>query len=222
MDELERRAGFEGPLTDQELEEGHAERVEIAAIDDLAPGSAAQFGRDVGQRAFEHLGFVDEAALILEQHRDAEVGQVDLAAGILDQDVAGLDVAVNDAARVNLAERVDQPDRHPREVWQRDRPTLGVLAEVAALDVLEQQDQLVADPLERERPDDPWHVEGLQQPKFVTDAGLDAGLVDAKHLGQHALTIAVALGLVDARARRRSQNLSRRQPGKESKHRRAL
>ncbi len=92
----------EGRFAGEHLVGHRAERVHVAARPDLAFAHGL-FGRHVGRRAERHAGLGHAgAAGLLHGERDAEVGDQGLA--ILQQDVLGLDVAVDDAALVGELE----------------------------------------------------------------------------------------------------------------------
>src|SRR5690606_30071700 len=107
------------------------------------------------------------SALALEQHRDAEVGQRHLTGRWINQDVGGLEVAVDDAALVDLREDLGDLDGDEQERVDRQRAAVGELAQIHAAVGLEDQDQLTTAALERERLDDAGHVEIADQLEFV-------------------------------------------------------
>ena len=92
----------EGRLTRQHLVGHRAQGVHVAPGTDVALAHRL-FGRHVGGRAEGHAGLGHAAAAgLLHGERDAEVGHEGLA--ILQQDVLGLDVAMDDAALVGELE----------------------------------------------------------------------------------------------------------------------
>ena len=97
---------LERDLAGEHLVEDDAERVEVRLTGD---GSAeGLLGGDVVGRA-EHPA-VRRQALLVERARDPEVGDLGRAL-LVDQHVLGLDVAVDDVARVRGAERAGDLDR---------------------------------------------------------------------------------------------------------------
>ena len=91
----------EGRPADDHLIQHDAEGVDVAAeVDGAALGL---LGREVGGRA-HHGARLGEGLLGVAAPGDAEVGDLDLAAGV-DQHVAGLDVAVDDAVLVGEGQR---------------------------------------------------------------------------------------------------------------------
>ena len=107
------------------LVEHDPERVDVAAgVDGLALGL---LGREVGGRAHDRAGLGEALARLADGPGDAEVGHLDLA-GVVDQDVAGLDVAVDHAAAVGEVQgaghvRADggRPGRRSRAPWRMQR-----------------------------------------------------------------------------------------------------
>ena len=96
----------EGDVAREHLEEDDAERVEVAlGVDVLAQGL---LGRDVVGRA-QHAA-VGRQPLLVERAGDPEVGDLGRAL-LVDEDVLGLDVAVDDAAVVGGAQRAGDLDR---------------------------------------------------------------------------------------------------------------
>ena len=90
----------EGRLAGQHLVGHRAQRVHVAAGADVALAHRL-LGRHVRRRAERHAGLGHAAAAgLLHRERDAEVGDQRLA--ILQQDVLGLDVAMDDALRVGV------------------------------------------------------------------------------------------------------------------------
>ena len=95
------------------------------------------FRRHVGRRAAEALLVL--GARILDPHGDAEVHDARRAAGI-EQDVRGLEVAVDDALRMRLRQRIDDLPHQLSRLQRLDRPVgLEHLVEAATLDILENQ-----------------------------------------------------------------------------------
>ena len=105
----------------ERLVEHEAERVEVRGRGRAA--ALGLLGRHVGERADDVAGRGQR--VVAGDAGDAEVGQLGDDARRLgrlgDQDVAGLDVAVDDAARVRVRERVAQrdADQHDVAVGQR-------------------------------------------------------------------------------------------------------
>ena len=110
-----------GRTASQQLVERHAERVEVAAKIDGSTGSTGLLRRDVRQRAREHIAVVDVPPFVLEQHRDAEIGQEHVSGVGLQQNVRGLDVAMHDSGRVRALEDVGQLRRNGPEHIERER-----------------------------------------------------------------------------------------------------
>jgi hypothetical protein len=72
------------------------------------------------------------------EFRQAEIEQLDAALG--EEDVAGLEVAVDDPGRVRALERVGDLDPEPEDLLDRERPPLDALGERLALEELHDQE----------------------------------------------------------------------------------
>ncbi len=96
---------------DEHLRENQAERVDVGAlIDGLA---RRLFGRHVGERSDDRAGRGRKRAR-LGRTRDPEVGD-DRLLGVVDEDVGGLEIAVDDASLVRGAKaRHDLPGERQR------------------------------------------------------------------------------------------------------------
>ena len=104
------RLAAEGLLAGHHLVEDAADREEVAApVDDAAPGLLRAH---VGRRPEQAPGHREVLAPLVGHLRDAEVGDPHVVPG-LDHDVRGLDVAVDDAVLVRVAQSVRHlgPDR---------------------------------------------------------------------------------------------------------------
>src|SRR5690606_16382590 len=179
------------------LVEADPERVQVAAKVDHAAGSTGLLRRDVRQAAGEHRVVVDVAALVLQQHRDPEVGQVHAAAVRVDQDVGRLDVAVNDPGRVGPREELGDLHGDRPEHLERERSAVGELGQVDAGDVLEHQDQPVADPTQRLGSNHALEVEAADQLELVLDSVFIGLVFDVEDLGDYGSPAAYTLGLED-------------------------
>ena len=71
----------------------------------------------------------------VEQFRQAKIKHLHLAT-VCDHHVAGLDIAVDDAARVRRGQRVRHLNPNPQSAFQFQRPPVDQLAHIAAFDVL--------------------------------------------------------------------------------------
>ena len=96
------------PRAGRELVQHHAEREQIGARVDVAPGEL--LGRHVARRADHRADLRD--ARHRRRARDAEVGDHDATVAALDQHVVGLEIAVDDARRVRRRE--PRADLHRR------------------------------------------------------------------------------------------------------------
>ena len=153
------------------------ERVEVGLAGDVV--AERLLGRDVVGRA-EHAP-VGGQALLVERAGDPEVGDLGRAL-LVDQDVLGLDVAVDDVARVRGAERARDLDRVGHRLGDRQAAAAAdALLERLALDVLE---------------DDVGAAVVLARVDHADD-------VRVRELGDRARLAAEALELVGVRARSR-------------------
>jgi hypothetical protein len=96
-----RRGARERGLADEHLVGHGAEGVDVAAGADVAVAHGL-FGTHVARRAEGHAGLRHAIAGLARGEGDAEVG--DEGAAVVQQDVLGLDVAVDDAALVGVVE----------------------------------------------------------------------------------------------------------------------
>ncbi len=156
-----RRLALEGLDAGRHLVHHHAEREEVAAlVDGLAAGV---LGRHVGDGADGHPGRcqgmllgdrdVDrgQAAAVRHHLRETEVHHLHLAA-LGDEDVAGLDVAVEDALAVRGVERVRDVDRDVDDPIDRQRAGAEDLVQGGAVDQLHHDEAaavMLADVVER-------------------------------------------------------------------------
>ena len=120
-------------VPDEHLVEHDAERVDVRLAVDVVPERL--LGRHVVGGP-EHAP-VGGQALLVERARDPEVGDLGRPLAV-DQDVLGLDVAVDDVARMGAAERAGDLDRvGERLVDRQPAHAADALLERLALDVLE-------------------------------------------------------------------------------------
>ncbi len=167
------------------LDQHEAERVDVDRGRHRLP--AHLLGAEVGRGADDHArgrhrrGVADRG--------DAEVGQVG-AAVTVEQDVAGLDVAVHDPAPVDVAEGVGQGGAERDHVAERQRAAADPLGEGVALDELHDEvgaPVVVADVVDR---DQPGVRERRERQDLAAVAGVGALLEVADQLGGRARTAA--------------------------------
>jgi hypothetical protein len=174
--ELERVARDERRVPREQLVEGRAQGVQVAAMVDAAAHAAGLFGREVGQRAFEEP---EVGRLAVELRGEAEVDQADLAAARLADDVRRVDVLVDDARRVDARERARQHDGDAQELPDRQRAPGRDPRERLRAEVIEHDREAAADLDDLVNGDDPV----ARQPP----GGLELGAEPRQPLGRWVL-----------------------------------
>ena len=140
--------------------------VEIAPGIDRPVHAAGLFGRHVGERPGDHLGRLGGLALARQTRGDAEAGQPDRAGRGVHEDVGRLDVLVDEAPLVELAQRGRQADGHAQE--RRNLPRLSQEPiERLAAGVLEHEHRPTLATNQRERPSRPVGVKLVPKRIFV-------------------------------------------------------
>ena len=143
--DLRRRLGLEGQPAREELVEDDADRVEIAArVERIA---ARLLGAHVLGRAAHDAGARDARLLRLGAHLgQAEVDDLDEVAARphrLEDDVLGLEIAVDDVLVVRLGERRERLPEHVDDAPEGQRPVLvGDAREVAPAQELHDEVEL--------------------------------------------------------------------------------
>ena len=120
-------------LTGQELVEDAAERVDVRLLVDRL--AARLLGRDVVAGSHDRAG--DRHPVDVERMGDAEVGYLRAAVGV-DQDVLGLDVAVDEPVLVRKREPAGDLERElDRLAWVKGTFLVEELLQVHPVDVFE-------------------------------------------------------------------------------------
>jgi len=88
----------------EHLIERDAERIEVAARIDRAVHPSGLLGRHIGQRAGDGLRRLEPLSLARKPRGDAEAGEPHFTVGAVDQDIGGLEVLLDEAAVVGLAQ----------------------------------------------------------------------------------------------------------------------
>ena len=189
--------------------QGRPEPVVVAAVVDRLVDPAGLLGRHVAERALEAALERRPLERARDQGRDPEVDQDHALERGVDEQVAGLDVLVNDALGVDRRERVDDAQREDQALAQargRGWPLVGdpLVERDQAGVAREDQRGLVGtlDQLEHAR--DLGRVEHPRDEPFVAIARQGLG---RRHVGRRALDhdlepIADANTSLDERARR--------------------
>ena len=123
----------EGQTARQQFVQHHAQAIEVGAPVDAMCRARSLFGRHVVGRPGDEA-LLARARLLVAQ-RETEVDQHRPALGG-EQDVRGFDVAVDDAPRVGMAQRIEHGDGDPRRVLPRRPMGVHPPAEVAPLEVI--------------------------------------------------------------------------------------
>jgi hypothetical protein len=133
-----RRVGFVGEAVSEQLEDDDAERVCVAAAVERFD-AARLLGTHVRGRA--HDARAAEGARALHHLRDAEVGEEGVAARV-EEDVARLEIAVDDAARVRLVERLGHAADDAADLGEAERAARHAVEERAARHVAHHDERL--------------------------------------------------------------------------------
>jgi hypothetical protein len=155
VEQLQRRLRLEGVVVGQQLEEGGAQGIEVRAVVHAAVHAPRLLGGHVRQGSRQRGGAVGRDGLQGDGHRDGEVGDLQHPGVGVDDDVLRLDVLVDDAVAVNVAQRPGDADGVVEERLHRQRPALvQQVPQRSAANVLEHQRHAVAELLHAEHPDD--------------------------------------------------------------------
>src|SRR5258705_13459850 len=130
-----RIGGGEGELPRQHFVEGDTQSIEIATKVHRAVHHAGLFRRHVGERPRDHLWRGGGLALARQTRSDAEPRQPHAAACRFHQDICRLDVLMDEATLMHMAERARERDRDAQEMryvqWPAkqsiERRTAGIL-----------------------------------------------------------------------------------------------
>ena len=186
--DLGRRPALEvvGPAAGEDLVEQHAERVDVGGAADRGAadllGRGELRGHDQEPRPREIL-----ALRPADQLGDAEVEQLRLAAGG-DEDVGGLEVAVDHEVLVRVGHRVAHGGKQLQPLVQRQVVGLAVAVDRLALDQLHREvgQALLGDPAVHQ-PRDPRVLQQRQDPPLLDEAPEHAGPALMDHLDRDPL-----------------------------------
>ncbi len=107
----------------ENLVQGNAHRVEIAACIGRAIHAAGLLRRHIGECASNNLGRYRRLALARHLGRNPEAGEPHLA-GVVDQHIRRLDVLMHEAVPMDLTECCHQSDGNAQEASQVERLSL--------------------------------------------------------------------------------------------------
>ena len=131
-----------GAAAGQQLEQHHAERVDVGRGADRLAEDLLRRGVVGRERAAGELGqFRLLGAAVFEQLGDAEVEQPHFAR-LGDEDVGGLQVAVHDQARVRMSDRARHLQEQPQPGRHIERLARAVGVDALAFDVLQREIRL--------------------------------------------------------------------------------
>ena len=157
--------GRERKRSGEHLVKRDAERIEIAAGVDRSVHAASLLGRHVGKRAGDDFRRRGRLALARQPRRNAEAGEADVAGGV-DERIRRLDVLVDEAMPVDLAERCRQADGEAQEARQVERSAEGAIEGLAAI-VLKDKRRTPSMASKRQRPDRPLRIKVDRERIFI-------------------------------------------------------
>ncbi len=201
---------------DQQLMQQHAERVDVHRS---AHDAAVElFRRGVGWRHPPRRG-LRRRRRVVEHARDAEVEQLHLAV-VVDQDVAGLEVAVDHQVAVRVLDRRADVEKQPQARRHAESPGIAPAVDRQPVDVFEHQiGRTLGTDAAIDQPRDRRMRQSRQQLPFAGEARAFAGIehAAAQQLDGHALFEGAigAFAEIDAGAAAgsdRSQHAPRTQP----------
>ena len=123
VDPLQRVGGGKRQRARKHLVQGDAQRVEIAAGIDRTIHAAGLLGRHVGEGAGNDLRRHGRLALVRQLGRNPEAGEPDVA-GVVDEHIRRLDVLVDKAVPMDLAECFRQANSDAQDARQIERLSL--------------------------------------------------------------------------------------------------
>ena len=192
------------PHAGQAFEEHAAERVHVGPQVDRPALDLLRW--DVVDRADE-ASLAGEAAHRRRVSREAEVAEIRVLPAVDrgDEDVAGLDVAVDEAGRMSCVERLgDLRDQRERAVGLERSLAAEQLAQVGPVDVRHREEQPAVDLSRRDRRGDVGMVERRRDLRLAQEAlakPLLVGKLGCEHLERDAVAGADVLGEVDGARR---------------------
>ena len=176
---------LEGWGAGEQLVGGGRQRILVCTAVDLGTGQL--FGRGVRDGSDRHVG-AGEVAVLAGSAGNTEVRQQNpliRGVGVGDQDVGGLDVAVQQALLVGVVERLGDPGGDPHHVigGHSVRVALGEQrAGIGALDVVHGDPQLAVDVTAV------MHFDDVRMPETGRDIGLTLEALTVFRIGAHGGT----------------------------------
>ena len=155
----------EGALAGEQLEQDHAQRIDVAAAVGRVPFTSGLFGRHVGRRA-QHVAFAGHRDLARLAFGQAEIHDVRLAVGI-DHDVRRLQVAMNHARFVCVMQGFTDGDTQLGRFPCREALAGEPFAQVGPFDEIADDEDRLIDPADFVRADDVRMLELSRRPGFA-------------------------------------------------------
>ena len=171
VDQLQRVGRFERQPPGEHFVEGDAERVEIAAVIEIAIHPPGLLGRHVRERAFDQVGKAGSVLLGPGPRGNAEIAQRHPAAPAVHDDVVTVDVLVDQAGAMD---RGEGPGELPpvAEKGRRVERRFGADdLEGDVTGIFEDNGEAVTETLELDRPGHPGRIETLEDLEFAAKTG---------------------------------------------------
>ncbi len=215
VDELQRIGPGEGQPPRGELVERDAERVEVGAVVDRPVHPAGLLGGEVGQGPLQPAGAEVGRLLARELGGDAEVDDLEDVRARVVHDVGRVDVLVDDAALVDAPQRPRQADAEAEELPQLQRLGRHQPRQRLAAEVLQDDGEARAVPLQRHHLDHAVREGLARHPVLAPEPGnlLQRRVLRGQHLDHHRAPVALPRGPVEDGSRALEDGLHHGVPG---------
>ncbi len=172
MNPVDRVGGREGKLTGERCVKRDAERIEVAAGVDGPVHAPRLLRRHVGERPGNRLGRRRLLMFFRQHRRNAEPSQMDGAGRHVDNHIGRLDVLVNEAPIVQLADCAREGDGKAQEL--RQGQLLGQILQRLASLILQCKDDASVAPRQGKRTQGEGGVQKGAQLVFMFKSAQDA------------------------------------------------